>query len=129
MPWAEAERRLSLAGDSLVEWTLANIAKVSREHGAVPVFVALDEVADPPEVQVPALQQAQAAGFLVFNLFDLWQGHDKTALRIAEWDTHPNANGNRLIAERLAVLIEQNRSKLQVDKPGPQTGTLAREMK
>jgi alginate O-acetyltransferase complex protein AlgI len=121
MPWVEADRRLRLAADSIVGWTLQHIAQVSREHGAVPVFVALDEVADPPTVQVPSVKEAQSAGFLVFNLFDLWQGRDKTALRIAEWDTHPNANGYRLIAERLADLIDQHRSQLQLDRPALQT--------
>jgi D-alanyl-lipoteichoic acid acyltransferase DltB (MBOAT superfamily) len=114
MPWAEAERRLTLADDELVEWTLGHIAKVSREHGAVPVFVALDNVGDPPAGEVRALQQAEAAGFLVFNLFDLWQDRDKPALRIAEWDNHPNPAGNRLIAERLLDLMEQHRSDLRL---------------
>lgn len=116
MPWLEADRRLRLAANSIVEWTLEYIANVSREHGAVPVFVALDEVTDPPTVDVPAIKQSEAAGFLVFNLFDIWQGRDKSALRIAEWDTHPNAAGYRLVAERLESLIQQHRSQLHLDR-------------
>jgi len=121
MPWVEAERRMRLAADGLVDWTLEHIAQVSREHGAVPVYVALDEVADPPKVQVKAVKEAETAGFLVFNLFDIWQGRDKKALRIAEWDTHPNADGYRLIAERLADLIDQHRSDLRLERPALQT--------
>jgi hypothetical protein len=48
MPWREADRKLRLTADSLVQWTLGRIAAVTREHGAVPVFVALDNVDDPP---------------------------------------------------------------------------------
>ena len=114
MPWLEADRRLRLAADSIVQWTLQHIAEVTREHGAVPVFVALDNVVDPEPGKTRALQDAVSAGFLVFNLLDLWQERDKPALRIAAWDNHPNAAGDKLIAERLFELMQQHRSELQL---------------
>lgn len=126
MPWVEAVRRLPLSADSLVQWTLERIAAVTRGHGAVPVFVALDVVVDPPVKEVRALQDAEAAGFLVFNLFDLWQNRDKRALIIAEWDEHPNAAGSRLIAERLFELMQQHRSELRLDAAAPQLRTHSR---
>ena len=70
--------------------------------------------------ELRALQDADAAGFLVFNLFDLWQNRDKSALRIAEWDDHPNAAGNRLIADRLFELMQQHRSELRLGTAAPQ---------
>jgi alginate O-acetyltransferase complex protein AlgI len=121
MPWVEGERRLRFAADGIVAWTLGEIAKVSREHGAVPVFVALDNVGNPPSAEVRSLHQAEAAGFLVFNLFDVWQGRDMPALRIGEWDHHPNAAGNRLIAKRLVDLMQQYRLQLLLDRPALQT--------
>jgi lysophospholipase L1-like esterase len=114
MPWREAERRLGRAGDGLVRWTLDRIAKVTRDGGAVPVFVALNVVGDPPATEPRALKDAAAAGFLVFDLFDLWQGRDKPSLWVADWDRHPNAAGNRLIAERLFELMERHRSELRL---------------
>jgi lysophospholipase L1-like esterase len=58
------------------------------------------------------MQSARNAGFVVFDLLGLWRGRDAQALRIAEWDNHPNAEGNRLIAERLAVLLRDHRAAL-----------------
>jgi hypothetical protein len=115
MPWLEAERRLNLAGDGPVRWTLEHIAKVSRDRGAVPVFVALDNVVDPPSGGVAAVADARAVGFLVFDLLGLWQGHDKPSLHLGEWDRHPNAAGNRLIAERLFELVQEHRSELRIE--------------
>ena len=114
MPWREAERRLRHSADILVQWTLVQIAVLTREHGAVPVFVALDNVVDPPADDLRALHDAAAAGFLVFNLFDLWKGRDQHALGIAAWDKHPNAAANRLIAERVFELIQHHRVELQM---------------
>jgi len=101
----EADRRLRFAADSLVEWTIEHIAEVSRAHGAVPVFVALDEVADPPAFPVRSVQDAAASGFLVFNLFDIMAGAGQNFATHRGMGYHPNAAGYRLVAERLADLI------------------------
>jgi len=114
MPWSEADQRLRRSADRVIRVTLEQMSEVVREHGALPVFVALDNVGDPPQLPVPALHDAAAAGMLVFNLFDLWQGRDANALRIAVWNNHPNAAGNRLIAERLYDLIQKHSAELRL---------------
>ena len=119
MPWLEAERRLRLSSDRLVQWTLAHAAQVTREHGAVPVFVALDNVEDAPSERMLALEQAKTAGFVVFDLLELWKGREYPPLRIAEWDHHPNGPGNRLIAERLVELMRQHRLELRLAMTAP----------
>jgi hypothetical protein len=114
MPGREADRRLRPATDRVVRWTLERVAAVTREHGALPVFVALNIVTDPSAEEMAALKDADAAGFLVFNLLDLWQNCEKSALRIAEWDNHANAAGNQLIAARLFELMQQHRSEFHL---------------
>jgi hypothetical protein len=114
MPGREATMRLRPLVDEIIRWTFLRIASLSREHGAVPVFLALENVKDPPIGEMNFLQEAEVARLLVFNLFGLWQGYDKAAFQIAEWDEHPNAAGNRVIADRLFEMIQQHRSELRL---------------
>jgi hypothetical protein len=115
MPWLEADQRLRRSADRVIGLTLEQMSQVVRKNGAVPVFVALDNVMDPPQLPVRALDEAAAAGMLVFNLFDLWQGREASTLRIAPWDNHPNAAGNRLIAERLHDLMRKHSGELRLN--------------
>jgi hypothetical protein len=120
MPWAEADRQLRIRADTIVDWTLREIARVARSHGATPVFLALDVVVDSPSSDANALRSAKSAGFVVFDLLDIWQGRDKPALRIAPWDEHPNVAGNRLVAERLFELVWQHKAEFRL---GPSAAT------
>ena len=115
MPWAEADQRLRRSVDQIVRITFEEMAGVSRRHGAVPVFVGLDTVTSPPQSPLPESQYAAEAGLLVFDLFDLWQGRDHNALRVADWDDHPNAAANQIIADRLYYLIRQHTTEMGIN--------------
>jgi hypothetical protein len=114
MPGREADRLLTPATDKIIRWTLERIATLARENGSVPVFVALNVVTDPEPTETQALKDASSAGLLVFNLLELWTNRDQTALRIADWDEHPNAAGNRLIADHLVELMAQHAAQLRL---------------
>jgi hypothetical protein len=115
MPGPEADRRLRLAADDLVRWTLGAVAETARANGAVPVFVFLTTVSERTVGNDPVLRDAENAGFIVFNIIDLWRDRDYATLRIAASDNHPNAAGNRLIAGRLTELIRQHRDPLRLE--------------
>jgi hypothetical protein len=114
MPWVEAERRLRRNADEMVRLSLQELARDVKASGAVPVFVSLDNVIPAPEVSPRVLKDASEAGFVVFDLLNLWDGREVNALRIAPWDNHPNAAGNRLIADRLYELMLMQESQLKL---------------
>ena len=115
MPWKEARQRLRLVEHELVAWALGRVAQVAKENGAVGAFLMLDNVGDPPAAQVAALESARAAGLVVFDLLDVWQGRNHEALRIAPWDNHPNPDGSRIVARRLEDLMREHRAELRLD--------------
>jgi D-alanyl-lipoteichoic acid acyltransferase DltB (MBOAT superfamily) len=115
MPWKEARQRLRLVDDELVAWALGRVAQVAKENGAVGAFLMLDNVGDPPAARVQALDAARAAGLVVFDLLDVWQGRSQEALRIAPWDNHPNPDGSRIVARRLEDLMREHRAELRLE--------------
>jgi hypothetical protein len=112
MPWLEADRRARSVADQMTRLTLARIARTAREHDAVPIFLALDNVVEAPQEVPSVLKQARTAGFVVIDLLRIWEDTDMESLRIAPWDNHPNADGNRLIAERLEVELRRHVARL-----------------
>ncbi|HVF62993.1 MAG TPA: hypothetical protein VNE58_03245 [Casimicrobiaceae bacterium] len=118
MPWREAEWILRRSGDALVATAFAEIARLARSNGATPVYVALDNVSEPPVVPLPSLQGAHHAGLVVFDLLNVWRGRDAQRLRIAPWDEHPNVAGNRIVADALLGLIRQHRAALRLPTAG-----------
>jgi hypothetical protein len=123
MPWIEADRRLRIAADDIIKEVLEELARTARDRGSASVFLALDNVSDPPATDWAVLDEARASGILVFDLLDLWRGRDQANLRIAPWDKHPNAVANELIAESVYNLILRYRTELALDAPiAPQVG-------
>ena len=62
------------------------------------------------------LRFAAGAGFKVVNLSDIFNGYDESTLRRDELDSHPNAEGHAIIAERIYQTLRQNPDLLQKAK-------------
>ena len=100
---ATALKRLDPVDGEILLWTYKRIVEQTRSRGAVPVFIFLPQVREERgQDETPAiLRIADSAGFVVINLAGVFRGQDIDALRLAEWDEHPNRRGHQLIASRL----------------------------
>jgi alginate O-acetyltransferase complex protein AlgI len=103
MDEATARKRLDPYRTEILTWVYRRIADEARSQGVTPVFIFLPQVREElwqdetPEI----LAIAKSAGFPVIDLAGVYKGHDIAALRLAEWDEHPNRRGHQLIAARL----------------------------
>jgi len=100
---ATALRRLDPFRGEILSWTYKRLADQARSAGALPVFIFLPQVReDLWQDETPdILRTAGSAGFVVIDLAGVYKNQDIAALRLAEWDEHPNRRGHQLIASRL----------------------------
>ena len=103
MPSDEAIRRLKPYAGRITEESYRGIVEASRARGVRPVwaYLPLPGGAATPAELAAQLAQAERAGFETVNLEDAYAGRDPKTLHVAPWDEHPNAEGHRLVAERL----------------------------
>jgi hypothetical protein len=103
MDEATALRRLEPFRGDILSAVYRRVAETSRARGIVPVWIFLPQIREGSwqEETPETVRLAEGAGFVVLNLGDVFKGEDVAAIRLAEWDEHPNARGHRLMAERL----------------------------
>jgi hypothetical protein len=106
----EVERRLTPVTDDLLSWSFRTMVEVARAGGAIPVWIYVPVVEDldrgPPE----GLDDlAVEAGFEVWDFGRAYEGYEASSIRLADWDTHPNARGHRLLSDVLYSHIRGSR--------------------
>jgi len=109
-----AQRLLRPYAPGLLRWVYQRVVEETRARGAVPVWIFLPRVAEriePSKIDQLALI-AQEAGFVVIDLSGMYAGLDVDAIRVAEWDNHPNARGHELIAQRLLEALRVNSARI-----------------
>ncbi len=102
----EARRRLRPLRTELLAWVYGRIVADCRERGVSPLYVYMPRVTDALEPwrapdRLEVLRLANDAGFTVIDLSNAFDGHAPSTLWIRENDGHPNALGNRLVADLL----------------------------
>jgi len=106
----EIEKRLLPYADELISDTYKAMVSICRANGIEPVLVFLPityERLNEADI-ANDLALAEAAGFRVISLRDIYDEYKPEDLYIAKWDDHPNPFAHKLIADRLyAVLTEQ----------------------
>ncbi|MCI0621684.1 MAG: SGNH/GDSL hydrolase family protein [Acidobacteria bacterium] len=113
-PESIALRRLLPFRDEMLSWLYRRIVQACREQGVVPVWIFLPMILEDPwqDDTASLLQAAHDAGFVVINLVDVFRNQDLKALRLAEWDTHPNVRAHQLIASSLYSAIGEKRDNI-----------------
>ena len=114
MDEASSLRRLEPFSIEILSSTYRRIVEQTRAHDAVAVFVFLPQVREGTwqEETAETLRLAESAGFVVIDMADVYKGQDIAAIRLAEWDDHPNRRGHQLIASRLYDELQKKRETI-----------------
>jgi hypothetical protein len=67
----------------------------------------------PDEVIQATTALARSAGFVVIDEpFHAYENVDNEQIIVAEWDSHPNARGHRILADALYQALVQHRGEV-----------------
>jgi hypothetical protein len=102
-PWGEVQARLQPLAPQIVLAVYRDLVAECRRRGilAVWVYVPMPGVAEPGGLGAELVQVAERAGFVVVDLSDWAVGRRPADVKLSDADHHPNALGQRLIADRL----------------------------
>lgn len=114
MDKTEALKLLKPYGAEILRTVYGLIVDGAVERGIQPLWVFLPQVRGGSwqEETPETVSIATDAGFAVINLADVFQSHDLEAVRLAEWDDHPNTLGHQLVAEALYRALQKKPAAL-----------------
>lgn len=126
MNMSEIRRRLDAYEDEVMDFVYQRMAAIERETSVPIIWVYLPSVkeytAEETAQCLKLAAMAQKAGFISVDLSGMFESEDLSALWVAEWDYHPNARGNRLIADRLFEKLTADprvAELLKISRPTP----------
>lgn len=116
MPHQEARRRLDPFGEEIIRQSFLKMGEFSTAQG-VPVIGAFipstEEIKSYNEEWHPKLKGfAENSGFNIVTLEGAYKGINEEAVRLAPWDTHLNAKGHVLVADKLYNVLLENDARL-----------------
>jgi hypothetical protein len=104
-PFSEGMQKLKPRSEELLRWVYGETVKRCRERGVVPVLACIPHTKQiEPEKRAAVERQmalAREAGMVVVDMTGAYEGVDLSSIWITAWDSHPNALGHRLMADRL----------------------------
>ena len=109
--YAEGFAAMKPHSEALLLWVYREFVRRCQERGAVPMAAYIPHmlsIANEPETLARKTRQmeiAREAGFVVLDLTHAYDGADHRKLWIAPWDSHPNADGHRLLADALYTAL------------------------
>lgn len=106
-PWGEAQARLQPLARDIVLGVYRGLVADCRRRGVLPVWVYLPipGVAEPAGLASELTRTAGQAGFVVIDLTGWPGGRPPAEVKLSAGDHHPNALGQRLIAQKLLDAI------------------------
>jgi len=108
-PEPDARQLLMPYRNDLTARIYRQIAEKCRKEGILPVWVFLPTLEDTTDAASSGLLAlARQADFTILDLSGLYANKEKESLIVAAWDWHPNAQGHRLIADRLYRALQQH---------------------
>lgn len=102
----EIQERIDPFVWEMLDGAYRRFVTVSREHGAIPIFVYLPAPWDDTEQMQRMMQTARVAGFQVIDLTRVFGSKTPNDYALSEWDGHPNAAGHKIIADALLPTLE-----------------------
>jgi len=117
MPFGEAKSRARRVAPEVVATSFERFAEIARAHGVAPAVLALNVVIDNVPREVPMRDDIERAGLPLFDLFDVFPEPQRPALRVAPWDDHPNAEGHRMVADRLVPELRAFLASSAAERP------------
>jgi len=109
-----ALRKLQPLRGEITTWLYAEMVKACRERGVVPILVFLPHIYPGiwEQEATEVMDRARDAGFVVLDLKHVYGKMDGVALRLAEWDAHPNVKGHQMIANGLYDAIVRHAGEI-----------------
>lgn len=117
----EFMRRLGSEQDGIVRAGYSLIKGFAEEKDCLPLWMyvpTLDDNEIPGEAD-RLEEMAQSLGFFTLRLDKTYLGRNPEDLKLAEWDTHPNREGHRLLADEMVRRIMGSRELIEAIRALP----------
>jgi len=124
----EIERRLRPYGEELIEWAYGDLARFAREKNVPVIVFVLPRTGDTDNhywKEWDFLSQTiKEAGLVVVDLDGVYGPiRDRSDVKLAPWDWHPNAKGHELLGRRIyQELIELDVMRVAAASDARSTG-------